>query len=57
LYDLRMRCKITGISCSAPAGGELSRFVASVTRVPNVCSMTAVKISLFWRNLEPPNGE
>ena len=51
LYVLRMRCRIAGISCSAPAGGELSRFVARVTKVAKVCSMMAVKISLFWRNL------
>ena len=50
-----MMCKIAGISCSAPAGGELSKFVARVTKVPNVCSMTAVRMSDFWRNLSSRN--
>jgi hypothetical protein len=50
-------CRIAGISCSAPAGGELSRFVASVTRMPNVCSMTPVKMSVFWRNLSNTAAE
>jgi hypothetical protein len=32
----------------------LSRFVASVTRISNVCSMIICRTSFFWRNLATP---
>ena len=51
LYALSIKCKIAGMSCSAPGGGELSRLVARVTRVANVSSTMPFKTSLFWRNL------